>query len=257
MPHKFSVDLPKKHGRGGQSALRFARLRLEKRLNFVQKVGELATKMFITNDMPNITGLIVPGSAEFQQDVTTSDLFDPRSDKVLIRPLLGVSYGGENGFNQAIELASESLKNVKFIQEKKLITSFLDEVAQDTGKYCFGIKDRITNLEIKRLQIKNPYEDIEQVLFLTPQLAKSEKLFRDPQTGVELDVVDNTLFVEWIVENYKTFGMKLEFITDRSQEGNQFCKGFGGVGGLMRYRVEFEQYEEPDFDNNDSDDDFM
>ena len=29
--HKFSVDLPKKHGRGGQSALRFARLRLEKR----------------------------------------------------------------------------------------------------------------------------------------------------------------------------------------------------------------------------------
>ena len=29
--HKFTVDLPKKHGRGGQSALRFARLRLERR----------------------------------------------------------------------------------------------------------------------------------------------------------------------------------------------------------------------------------
>lgn len=28
--HKFTVDLPKKHGRGGQSALRFARLREEK-----------------------------------------------------------------------------------------------------------------------------------------------------------------------------------------------------------------------------------
>ena len=36
--HKFSVDLPKKHGRGGQSALRFARLRLEKRQNYVRKV---------------------------------------------------------------------------------------------------------------------------------------------------------------------------------------------------------------------------
>ncbi|CAN0859030.1 Eukaryotic peptide chain release factor subunit 1-1 [Linum grandiflorum] len=33
--HKFSVDLPKKHGRGGQSALRFARLRMEKRHNYV------------------------------------------------------------------------------------------------------------------------------------------------------------------------------------------------------------------------------
>lgn len=35
---KFSVELPKKHGRGGQSALRFARLRMEKRHNYVRKV---------------------------------------------------------------------------------------------------------------------------------------------------------------------------------------------------------------------------
>ena len=48
--HKFSVDLPKKHGRGGQSALRFARPRLEKRHNYVRKVAETATQMFITND---------------------------------------------------------------------------------------------------------------------------------------------------------------------------------------------------------------
>lgn len=32
-----------------------------------------------------------------------------------------MSYGGENGFNQAIELSAEVLSNVKFIQEKKLI----------------------------------------------------------------------------------------------------------------------------------------
>ena len=35
--------------------------------------------------------------------------------------IVDISYGGENGFNQAIELASGSLANVKFIQEKKLI----------------------------------------------------------------------------------------------------------------------------------------
>jgi len=269
--HKFSVDLPKKHGRGGQSALRFARLRLEKRHNFVRKVGELCTAMFITNDAPNITGLVVAGSAEFKQDLTRSDLFDPRLDKVLIRPLLDVSYGGENGFNQAIELASESLRNVKFIQEKRLITSFLDEVAQDTGKYCFGIKDTMMalemgavstlitweNLDIKRLIIRNPHTGTSETHYKTPEEAKREELYRCPDTGVELEIEENTLFVEWIVENYKTFGTKLEFITDRSQEGNQFCKGFGGVGGLMRYRVEFEQFDEPDFDNVDSDDDFI
>ena len=38
-----------------------------------------------------------------------------------ILKLVDVSYGGENGFNQAIELSAEVLGNVKFIQEKKLI----------------------------------------------------------------------------------------------------------------------------------------
>merc|ERR1719356_483618 len=71
--HKFSVDLPKKHGRGGQSALRFARLRLEKRQNYVRKVAEGATANFITNDMPNVTGLVLAGSADFKNDLYQSD----------------------------------------------------------------------------------------------------------------------------------------------------------------------------------------
>lgn len=37
--------------------------------------------------------------------------------------------GGENGFNQAIELSAETLSNVKFIQEKKLITRWEEEGA--------------------------------------------------------------------------------------------------------------------------------
>lgn len=39
--------------------------------------------------------------------------------------LVDISYGGENGFNQAIELSTEVLSNVKFIQEKKLIGMWL------------------------------------------------------------------------------------------------------------------------------------
>ena len=35
---KFTVELPKKHGRGGQSSVRFARLRVEKRHNYLRKV---------------------------------------------------------------------------------------------------------------------------------------------------------------------------------------------------------------------------
>merc|ERR1711870_129800 len=129
--HKFSVDLPKKHGRGGQSAPRFARLRLEKRHNYVRKVSEIASQVFISDAKPNIKHLIIAGSADFKTELTTSDLFDQRLEQILIKPMLDIAYGGENGFSQAIELSSETLKNVKFLREKKLITKFLDEVSQD------------------------------------------------------------------------------------------------------------------------------
>merc|ERR1712050_89840 len=104
---------------------------------------------------------------------------------------------------------------------------------------------------------KNPHTDTERIEFLTTAESKNEKLYRDAETGHELTVEDNKMFVEWIVETYKTFGTKLEFITDRSQEGNQFCKGFGGIGGLLRYKVDFEIYDDLPEIADDSDDDFM
>ncbi len=81
----ITVDLPKKHGRGGQSALRFARLRLEKRHNYLRKVAELATVHFITNDVPNVKGLVLAGLSLFKNDLSKSDLFDPRLSKVVVR----------------------------------------------------------------------------------------------------------------------------------------------------------------------------
>jgi len=270
--HKFSVELPKKHGRGGQSALRFARLRLEKRHNYVRKVGEIAAQQFIPNgETPNIKGLIMAGSAEFKNDLASNtDLFDQRLAAIVMPPLLDISYGGEAGFSQAIELSSETLKNVKFIQEKKLVSRFLDEVSQDTGKYCFGIKDTMEGLEagavetlicyeeldIRRVVIRNPHADTTETVFVTPLQEKDASLYVHKETGVELKVDESEAFLDWIVVNYKNFGTKLEIITDRSQEGNQFVKGFGGVGGLMRYKLEFDLLDEPDL-QEDSDEDFM
>ena len=43
--------------------------------------------------------------------------------------------------------------------------------------------------------------------------------------------------LEWLAANYKKFGCVLEFVTNKSQEGSQFCRGFGGIGGILRYQV--------------------
>lgn len=42
---------------------------------------------------------------------------------------------------KAIELSADALSSVKFVQEKKLIQNYFDEIAQDTGKYVFGVDE--------------------------------------------------------------------------------------------------------------------
>ena len=64
-------------GRGGQSALRFARLRMEKRHNYVRKVAETAVQLFVSNDKVNVAGMVLAGSADFKTELSQSDMFDP------------------------------------------------------------------------------------------------------------------------------------------------------------------------------------
>lgn len=268
--HKFTVDLPKKHGRGGQSALRFARLREEKRHNYVRKVAEVAVQNFITNDKVNVTGLILAGSADFKTELSTSDMFDNRLQAKIIK-VVDVSYGGENGFNQAIELSAETLANVKFIQEKKLITQYFDEISQDTGKFCYGVEDTLKalelgacdiiivyeNLDIIRYTLKDPESETPVIVHASRNAPNKDHLL-DKRTGAELEIISEQPLLEWLAENYKDFGATLEFVTDKSSEGAQFVKGFGGIGALLRYKVNFEQLvEDSDDEYFDSDDDYI
>ena len=55
-----------------------------------------------------------------------------------------------------------------------------------------------------------------------------------------MELLEEMPFLEWMANNYKNFGANLEIITDRSQEGSQFVKGFGGIGGILRYKVDFQ-----------------
>ncbi|CAA7265328.1 unnamed protein product [Cyclocybe aegerita] len=271
--HKFTVDLPKKHGRGGQSALRFSRLRDEKRHNYVRKVAELAVQHFITNDKVNVTGLVLAGSADFKTELSQSDMFDQRLAAKVIK-VVDVSYGGENGFNQAIELAAESLANVKFVQEKRLIQKYFDEISQDTGRYCFGIDDTLKALELGAVETLIVWENLDTTRYVLRNAAgeeivvhsskeqeKDREKFIDKSTGLEMEqAIEPQSLLEWFAEKYKEFGANLEFITNRSQEGAQFVKGFGGIGGLLRYKVDFQNLSSVDDEDEDefySDDDIL
>ena len=56
------------------------------------------------------------------------------------------------------------------------------------------------------------------------------------------------------MDNYKKYVSHLEIVSDKSSEGSQFVKGFGGIGGILRYRMDAEFDEAgnvSDFDDDD------
>ena len=93
---------------------------------------------------------------------------------------------------QAIELSAECLSNVKFIQEKKLIGRYFDQISQDTGKYCFGVEDTLKalemgaveilicweNLNVQRYVLKNGSNGEEKILHLSPEQEKDVTHFQ-------------------------------------------------------------------------------
>ena len=212
--HKFSVELPNKQGRGGQSANRFARIRDEKCTNFVRKVAEMSTQCFITNDVINVRGLIVAGCANYKTRLVESNLFDQRLRSKVIS-IVDVAYGGLNGLNEAIHNSAASIDSMKFQHEQRILSKYFQEIAQDTGKICFGMRDLLCALEQGAVESVIVWEDL-----------------KDTHAGVNI--------VDWMTSNYKSFGTTLEIISDKTPEGNQFCKGFCGIGGLLRYRMSFD-----------------
>jgi len=88
----------------------------------VKKTADLATQFFINpaTSQPNVSGLILAGSFDFKTELSRSDMFDSRLQAKILNVVVDVSYGGEHGFNQAIELFSEILSKAKFTQEKGL-----------------------------------------------------------------------------------------------------------------------------------------
>lgn len=100
----------------------------------------------------------------------------------------------------------------------------------------------------------------EITVYASKEQEKDREKFMDKSTGLEMEKTDDPqALLEWFAEKYKEFGANLEFITNRSQEGAQFVKGFGGIGGLLRYKVDFsnltsiDEEEEDEFYSDDED----
>ena len=56
------------------------------------QVAEVAVQLFISNDKPNCSGLILAGSADFKTELSQSDMFDSRLQVELFLVLYSLSH---------------------------------------------------------------------------------------------------------------------------------------------------------------------
>jgi peptide chain release factor subunit 1 len=116
-------------------------------------------------------------------------------------------------------------------------------------------------LDHMRYEIRNPVKDETRILYLTKAQEEDPKYFKDAESGIDLEIIAAEPLCDWLCVNYGNFGAKIELISDKTQEGFQFVKGFGGIGGILRYKVELEDHYDADGDlggeDFDADEDFI
>lgn len=210
------ANLPKKHSKGGQSAQRFGRIRMGARVLYMKKIAELATKSFIdSNNLPNIRGLILAGSSIFKSEFEKSSFLDPRLQG-LIQGIFDIEYGGNMGFNQAIQMAEHLLSDIPIMEERKAVNELFDMIALNHDLYSIGLQDTMTAHSMNAL--------------------KKILIWSDTTVTIE-----NQGILEWAYENRND--MQIILISDKTSEGMQFIHGFGGIAGILRFPVNFIELE--------------
>jgi peptide chain release factor subunit 1 len=241
------VNLPKKHGRGGQSQNRFARIREEKREIYVNRVAEIAIEHFMgENCLPNVVGLILAGCADFKSELFTK--LDQRLKSVVLT-IVDVQYNGVPGFNECVEKCSGVLKDSEFMQERALLAKFFELVKTDQPA-VYGIAETMKALldsggAVERILVSESLNAVRAIFVPRGSSSSSgaEIIFFGTETEVnlkankdDLKLVSSSPLVPWILENAKAFGAEVEVLSDWSAMAAQFAEGFGGLGGTLRYQ---------------------
>jgi peptide chain release factor subunit 1 len=188
--------------------------------------------------------------------------FDPRLKEKVIS-VVDVSYGFTQGLQQAIELSAEALKDSELIAQKHLMSKFFEEIAIDSNKSCFGVDATMASLESGAVDTLIVWEELAAVRHVVQEKATGKNhivycsspdaspLKQFDQEAVEIK--DSMPLLDWLAENFHNFGAKMEIVQDATAEGSQFCRGFGGLGALLRYAYNATQEFEDVAENGDED----
>ena len=236
--------------KGGQSARRYERGREMELTYYFNRVGEHATRIFIDNN--KVTGLLVGGPGPTKDGFLKGGYLHYELQKRILA-VLDLGYSGREGVRELVEKGSDVLKDVRLIEEKRLVQKFLAEVNKQAGLAVYGLPRVMDALQKASAEVVLVSDDLDMVRIdatckkcgtVKTETVEAAKKIQQRQEmtstpcakcgATDYDVVEKDL-VEVFEELAFQVGSKVEVISSGTEEGSMF-KSFGGVGAILRYR---------------------
>jgi peptide chain release factor subunit 1 len=236
--------VPSKHGRGGQSARRFERSIEIAAHEYYKKVADIANEAFLEKGVKSI---LVGGPGPTKDFFVKSEYLHYELQKKIL-DTFDVGYTDEYGLKELVEKAREALKDLDLMREKNLMQKLFEEIKKPDGGLSVYGEEQVKNaLLIGAVDTLIISEDVRRVkLLLTcPSCgAKKETMAKDSTEDVKCDkcgAIMNVDEVDDLVGDLHKLAdqnnTKVEFISGDSEEGGLLMKAFGGVAGILRYKV--------------------
>ncbi|MCW4027687.1 MAG: peptide chain release factor aRF-1 [Candidatus Bathyarchaeota archaeon] len=250
---EITSGIPGKHRAGGQSARRFERAREAQVVEFFKRVGEHANDVFLS--VPELKGLILGGPGPTKFDFEKGRFLDYRLKEKIIATM-DTAYTGEQGVEETVERAPEIIRNIRYVEEKRVVQKFLYEIGHDTGLATYGER------EIRRA-LKSGLVD---TLFLSESLDKTRAEVECTSCGYTyqktmgsseipdfelslsnkscqkcgvstLSIAEEKDIIEELADLAEQSGSEVEIVSTETEEGQMLWKSFGGIAATLRYKL--------------------
>jgi len=249
---EITSGIPGKHRAGGQSARRFERIREARMLDFFKRVGNHANDIFLS--IQDLKGIMIGGPGPTKYDFEKGGFLNYMLKEKIIATI-DTAYIGEQGVEEVVEKAPEILKQVRYIEEKKIVQNFLYHVGHDTGLATYGENEvrKALKMGIVETLLLSEALDIARVTvkctscdYVHRETMKSLKVssFMQglsgrpcPKCGVPtLHLAKREDIIEELAEIAEKNGANVEIISVETEEGRMLKESFGGVAAILRFK---------------------
>ena len=237
--------VPSKHGRGGQSARRFERLIEIAAHEYYKKVAEVVNEAFVAEK--SLKGIIVGGPGPTKEYFVKNDYLHHELQQKIIETF-DTGYTDEYGLRELVEKARETLKSLDLMREKDLIQQLFEEIRKPDGGLAVYGEDEVRHaLMIGAVDALLVSEDLRKktISLSCPSCGNARELVGSGDPGevkcdkcqTAMEVRETTDLVEDLHKLAEANSTRIEFISGESEEGELLVKAFGGLAGILRFRV--------------------